>query len=150
IMKTLRSILIGAALLTVAVPALAIDTSRPTDLPDLEPIRVKIKAKDFKSAAADLNALVDRGVQDPDVYNLLGFILRNLRDRKTAMTFYQKALEFDPNHKSALEYQGELFVQIGDIGKARDNAVKLTKLCPQGCEELEDLEQAIAKASKTN
>lgn len=80
-------------------------------------------AKDFKDAASDLNAFIDKGVQDPDVYNLLGFSPRNLGDRKTAMTFYQKALEFDSNHKSALEYQGELFIQIGDIAKARDNAL---------------------------
>ena len=61
--------------------------------------------------------MIDRGVQHADVYNLLGFSLRKSGDTKTAMTFYQKALEFDPDHKGALEYSGELYVQIGDIGQ---------------------------------
>ena len=65
------------------------------------------------------------------------------------MTYYRKALDFDPNHKGALEYSGELYVQIGDMAKARENAAKLTTLCPQGCEELADLQQAINGASKT-
>ena len=67
-------------------------------------------------------------------------------DRKMAMTFYTKALEFNPDHKGALEYQGELFVETGDLTKARENAAKLAKLCPQGCEEREDLDNAIGGA----
>jgi hypothetical protein len=46
-----------------------------------------------------------------------------------------------------LEYQGELYVKIGDLAKARDNAAHLARLCPQGCEELEDLQKAIAGAT---
>ncbi len=63
---------------------------------------------------------------------------------KQAATFYAKALDFDPNHKGALEYQGELFVELGQIDKAKANLARLVRLCPQGCEEREDLEKAIA------
>ena len=63
---------------------------------------------------------------------------------------YRKALDFDPQHKSALENLGELFVETGQIDKAREN-VALKKLCPGGCEELSDLEKAISQATpKTN
>jgi len=43
-------------------------------------------------------------------------------------------------------------VETGELAKARQHVVLLQKLCPQGCEELEDLEQAIAQATppKTN
>jgi tetratricopeptide (TPR) repeat protein len=77
------------------------------------------------------------------VYNLLGFSLRNLGDTKAAQTYYQKALDFNPEHKGALEYQGELFVKLGQFDKAQANLARLVKLCPQGCEEREDLEEAI-------
>ena len=51
----------------------------------------------------------------------------------------------------AREYLGELYVETGDLPKARDQLAVLEKLCPQGCEEREDLEQAIAAAvPKTN
>jgi protein involved in temperature-dependent protein secretion len=51
----------------------------------------------------------------------------------------------------AREYLGELYVETGDLSKAREQLVVLTKLCPQGCEEREDLEKALASAApKTN
>ncbi|RTL71245.1 MAG: tetratricopeptide repeat protein, partial [Hyphomicrobiales bacterium] len=64
-----------------------------------------------------------------------------------AYTFYRKALDFDPDHKGALEYLGELYVETGDLPKARENLARLEKLCPSGCEEREDLEKAIASAA---
>jgi Flp pilus assembly protein TadD len=145
-MTRLRSAWLAACLIPglSTIPALAVDTIAATDLPDLTAVRAKVKAQDFKGAVADLNALVDKGLQHADIYNLLGFSLRKSGDLKTAQTFYRKALEFDPNHKGALEYQGELYVQIGELTKARDNAARLAKLCPQGCEELADLQKAIA------
>jgi tetratricopeptide (TPR) repeat protein len=89
--------------------------------------------------------------QHADVYNLMGFSLRKIGDTKQAYTFYRKALEFDPEHKGALEYLGELYVETGQVDKARENVTLLKKLCPGGCEELADLEHVIATAApKTN
>jgi Flp pilus assembly protein TadD len=150
-MKGLRPLTVGIWLLAATLPALAVDTTSSSDAPDLTAVRTQIAAKDYKSAIAGLNDMIKQGVQHPDIYNLLGFSLRKSGDPKQALTFYQKALEFDPDHKGALEYLGELYVELGDIGKAQENMVHLAKLCPQGCEELEDLKQAIAQApAKTN
>lgn len=142
---------LGAVVTLVAgllvTPTFAVDT--PTkDAPDLSAVRAKIKAKDFKSALVDLNAMINDNVQHADVYNLMGFSLRKTGDYKTSYTFYRKALDFDPDHKSALEYLGELFVETGDMPKAREMLARLEKLCPSGCEEREDLEKAIADAGK--
>jgi Flp pilus assembly protein TadD len=142
-MKVLH-LLLCPALLGVAVsPALAVDTITSSSAPDLTVVRAKIKASDYRGAIGDLNSLIDKGIQHADVYNLLGFSLRKSGDTNAALTFYRKALEFDPNHKGALEYSGELYVQLGDMMKAHENVAKLTALCPQGCEELTDLQQAI-------
>jgi tetratricopeptide (TPR) repeat protein len=148
----------GASLLALCVlpvlvsPVRGVDTPTTREAPDLTAVRAKIKAKEFKSAIAELNVMIDNGVQHADVYNLLGFSLRKSGDVKTAYTFYKKALDFDPEHKGALEYLGELYVETGELAKARQHVVLLQKLCPQGCEELEDLETAIAQATppKTN
>ena len=148
-MKHLRSLLFAAVLLGPAVPALAVDTE-PAATPELAPIRAKIDAKDFPGAISDLNALVSQGVQHPDVYNLLGYSLRKTGDMKNALTYYQKALEFDPDHKGALEYMGELYVEIGDIAKAKENLARLAQICPEGCEERADLEKAIAQGAVTD
>ena len=147
-MKTyalLISLLLAGASIA-GTDALAIDTVSSRDAPDLTSVRAKIKAKDFKAAIVELTPMLETH-QHADVYNLMGFSLRKSGDPKQAYTFYRKALDFDPEHKGALEYLGELYVETGQVDKARENVVLLKKLCPGGCEELADLEQAIASAS---
>src|SRR5205807_9900296 len=112
--------------------------------------RAKIKAKDYRAALVELTTVADTH-QHADVYSLMGFSLRKTGDYTTALTFYKKALDFDANHKGAREYLGELYVDMGDLPKAREQLAVLTKLCPQGCEEREDLEKLLAtKAEKVN
>lgn len=138
--------LAAAAFMSPPPLALAVDTVTSKDAPDLGAARRMIKAENWAGAIADLNAKIDDGIQHADLYNLLGYSLRKSGDLKTAYTFYRKALEFDPDHKGALEYLGELYVETGDIGKARENVARLQKLCPDGCEELADLEKVVAAA----
>ena len=78
---------------------------------------------------------------------ILGFSLRKTGDYKQAYTYYRKALDFDPDHKGALEYLVELFVETGQLDKAKENVVRLQALCPSGCEELADLEKALSGAT---
>ena len=133
-----------------ATSAFAVDNVTSKDAPDLTAVRVKIKAKDYKAALAELTPMLEK-YQHADVYNLMGFSLRKTGDQKQAFTFYRKALDFDPQHKGALEYLGELYVETGQIEKAKANAEQLKKLCPSGCEELADLQEAIEHAApKTN
>jgi tetratricopeptide (TPR) repeat protein len=143
----LPALLIGTCV--AASGALAVDVVTSRDAPDLTSVRAKIKAKDFKAAIAELTPMLETH-QHADVYNLMGFSLRKTGDAKQAYTFYRKALEFDPEHKGALEYLGELYVETGQVDKARENVALLKKLCPTGCEELADLEQAIAAAPKAS
>src|SRR5882672_12512005 len=152
----MRMRILGIVLSTIAVTAMvptdgayAVDIITSTDAPDLTQVRAKIKAKDFAGALEDLQPLL-QSHQHADVYNLMGFSLRKTGDYKQAYTFYRKALDFDPEHKGALEYLGELYVETGEIDKARENVAVLQKICPSGCEELADLQEAIAGAPKTN
>src|ERR1700730_8362027 len=140
----LSVLLVGASL--AATGALAVDVVSSRDAPDLASVRAKIKAKDYKAALAELTPMLATH-QHADVYNLMGFSLRKTGDYKQAYTFYRKALDFDPEHKGALEYLGELYVETGEIEKARQNVALLKQLCPSGCEELSDLEQALAGAA---
>lgn len=135
-----------AALLACA-SAGAVDSVISKDAPDLASVRAKVKAKDFPAAIAELTPMLQTH-QHADVYNLLGFSYRKTGDMKQAATFYAKALDFDVNHKGALEYQGEMFVQLGLLDRARANLKRLEAICPQGCEEREDLGAAIAAAMK--
>lgn len=143
-----RVALIAATLSAVVVAASgagAVDTPVDTNSPDLTSVRAKVKAKDFAGAIEELTPMLQTH-QHADVYNLLGFSYRKTGKMDLARTFYGKALDFDPDHKGALEYQGEMFVELGQLDRARANLDRLVKLCPYGCEEREDLEKAIADA----
>ena len=129
-----------------ATGALAVDNVTSSDAPDLASVRAKIKAQDYKAAIEELTPMLTSN-QHADVYNLMGFSLRKTGDYKQAYTFYRKALDFDPEHKGALEYLGELYVETGQIDKAKENEARLKALCPSGCEELADLQKAIGSAS---
>src|SRR5262245_50302237 len=120
--------LLVGAVLAAGAPALAVDNMNSKDAPELTLVRAKIKAKDFKAAIVELNGMIDNGVQHADVYNLLGFSLRKSGDHKQAYTYYRKALDFEPEHKAALEYLGELYVETGQLDKAKENVALLQKL----------------------
>src|SRR6202451_3240692 len=149
-MKTFQSIIASTALLVsiglapalMPAPAFAVDNMESTDAPDLSSVRAKIKAKDYPAALSELRDMAE-DTQQADVYNLLGFTLRKTGDFKTSLTYYAKALELQPDHKAAREYLGELYVETGDMAKAKEQLDVLTRLCPNGCEEREDLQKAI-------
>ena len=130
-------------------PAFAVDNMSSTDAPDLTSVRAKIKAKHYTAALAELRDLAE-DTQEADVYNLLGFTLRKTGDFKTSLTYYTKALELEPDHKAAREYLGELYVETGEMDKAREQLAILAKLCPAGCEEREDLQKAISAHLASN
>ncbi|MET3856024.1 tetratricopeptide repeat protein [Rhizobium sp. OAE497] len=126
-----------------AMPAYAVDNMETGDGPDLTSVRAKIAAKDYQAALTELRGLAEDN-QQADVYNLLGYTLRMTGDYDTSLTYYTKALELQPDHKAAHEYLGELYLQTGKPDKANEQLASLKQLCPAGCEELEDLQEAIA------
>ncbi|MDR3465076.1 MAG: tetratricopeptide repeat protein [Xanthobacteraceae bacterium] len=141
---------IGLGAVLVAGPARAVDNmSSSSDAPDLTSVRAKIAAMNYAAALAELRDLAE-DTQQADVYNLMGYTLRKTGDFKTSLTYYTKALELQPDHKAAREYLGELYVETGNLPKAKEQLDALAKLCPNGCEEREDLQKAISAKSASN
>lgn len=105
--------------------------------------KAAIEAKDYDKAIEQLEQAAERNPDDADVHNYLGYAYRKLGHYEQAMTAYDRALELNPKHKGALEYKGELYLQMGMRQKAEEMAYTLRMECPDGCEELTDLQQAI-------
>ena len=147
--------LAGAALLVLALgaataPALAFDTgggdttAAPAPaVPTLAEARADIKARNWTEAIAKLKLFVAANTQSADGFNLLGYSYRNAGSYDLAGKAYARALKLDPRHLGALEYQGVLFIKLGQTDKARANLAKLKSLCGTTCEEYEDLAKAI-------
>ena len=89
--------------------------------------------------------------EDPDGWTLLAFTYRKLYKFAESEEYYLKALNLEPDNKSALEYQGELFIETNRIDLANANIKKLQNLCPNSCEELEKLQSYLLdQSSKSN
>lgn len=110
----------------------------------LEEINAMLKAKDFSKALSELVALDKEFTNNADINNLLGFASRNLGQFSQSARYYSKALQINPNHIGALEYQGELFVKTNKIKAAKKNLAKLKQLCGTNCDEYRDLKKAIS------
>ena len=102
-----------------------------------------IKNEKFSEAIEKLNDALFYDNKDADIYNYLGFSHRKLGKMEDAALFYNKALEINPKHKGALEYQGEMFLTLNQIGKAEENLKKLDKICFLGCSEFDKLKKSI-------
>ena len=84
----------------------------------------------------------------PDVLNYMGFASRKLGRFDDALAYYGEALAIDPNHLGANEYLGELYIQMGDLGRARRQLARLDDLCAYGCAQREELARWIETASE--
>jgi len=104
-----------------------------------------VYAGKYAEARVMLTGITAAEPKNADAWNLLGFSSRKTGDLKAASKAYGKALKLNPGHLGALEYQGEMYIQMGDAGKAKANLVKLQGLCGT-CEEAKDLQKAMAAA----
>ena len=141
--KTIRFAALASMLTLLPNLARAVDDPGATSTVDLTSVRAKIASQDYKAAISELKGLAEDS-QSVDVYNLLGFSLRKSGDYPTSLTYYNKALQLQPDFKPAREYLGELYLDMGDMTNAKVQLAKLETLCPEGCEDRSDLQKAIA------
>jgi predicted Zn-dependent protease len=118
------------------------DSSDTASAPSYADAKSMIDGKDYAGALPLLEAITKAEPNNADAWNLRGFANRKLGNLDDAAKFYTKALHINPGHLGALEYQGEMFVQMKDLDKAKANLVKLQGLCGD-CEQAKDLAEAI-------
>lgn len=145
-----RALLAGALLLASSwqAEAAGVDTSALQRLAqDKDPLAeaaALVEAGDFERAVPKLEAIVEHRPDDADAQNYLAYSLHKIGRHDDARHHYDLALAIDPDHLGALEYLGELHVALGEIEAAEALLERLDTLCPEGCEERDDLAEAIA------
>ncbi|MFM8467760.1 MAG: tetratricopeptide repeat protein [Oxalobacteraceae bacterium] len=117
--------------------------------PDFAAGKAAIKHKDWKTAIEALNKSVKRAPDNPDTHTYLGYSYRNLGDLDNSFAHYREALKLDPKHKGAHEYIGQAYLKAGQPDKAAGHLAELEKICGKGCEEYQDLANAIARYHKS-
>ena len=107
-----------------------------------------IQEQRYAEAIEELDKVLSKDKKNADAWNLFGFAAKNMGNLVGADKAYARALSLNPEHLSALEYQGELFIMQGKVQWARSNLALLEKLCPDSCAERENLAEALAKAGE--
>lgn len=85
----------------------------------------------------------------PDLMTYLGFANRKLKRYETARAWYEQALAVAPTHRGALEYYGELKLELGDLAGARAHLAWLDRICGFGCQQADELRQWIAESGRS-
>ena len=107
-----------------------------------------VEAADYEEALEVLVTLNRNEPGNADVLNMLGFAHRNLGRVETAFDYYRDALAIEPRHLGANEYLGELHLERGELAAAQKRLDVLGTACPKGCEERDELADAIAAYRK--
>jgi Flp pilus assembly protein TadD len=87
-------------------------------------------------------------VLDPDhadLQNYLGFSYRKMGQLELAFKYYHRALALNPRHRGAHEYIGEAYLMADNLAGAQKHLEELRKICLLPCEELGELEKAVAE-----
>ena len=149
-----RARLLRASLLCAAIAALSsIAAADPDDTdPDLArrdadyaAARRAADSKNWADAIRLYERAEKRYPDQADLQNSLGYAYRNLKQYDLAFKHYKRAIEIDPRHRGAHEYIGEAYLMTGDLAGAEKHLAALREICLLPCEELEDLERAIAE-----
>ena len=132
------------------------DPTSPDNNDKTEPVSVDYKNGSiaayngkFLVAIKHLERAARISPNNPDVYNLLGYSHRKLDQLEKAFDYYWKALKLDPRHLGANEYIGELYLRTNNIKKAEEHLAVLDDVCLFGCDEYDDLKDAIEKYKKS-
>ena len=149
-MKLTSSMIIATAMLGAASIAHA-DSTREEPPPKqavagvtLASAQQKIDAGDFRGAIPILTDFIKANPNNADALNLMGYSLRKTGQTDLALQYYTKALSQMPQHLGANEYLGELYVELGQIDKAKERLAVLQAACGN-CEQVRDLTAFIAK-----
>ena len=132
------------------------DPTSPDNNDKTEPVSVDYKNGSiaayngkFQVAIKHLERASRISPNNPDVYNLLGYSHRKLDQLEKAFDYYWKALKLDPRHLGANEYIGELYLRTNNIKKAEEHLAVLDDVCLFGCDEYDNLKNAIEKYKKS-
>ena len=147
-MKTTLYTIIIAFLINTAFSAGSATDEKTNYGKDYKSAIKLIKKSKYDDAIDKLMALADVDTTDftkADVFNEIGFAYRKSQDFDNASKYYDKALKLEPNHLGALEYQGEMYVDLGQKENALANLEKLRNLVGEKDSYFKELNNYISK-----
>lgn len=150
-MHKLITLLVGLVLVGYGLnPAHADGGEGKVKSSPLAPYQELISDEKYQQAITELDEALLDDPENADLLNLKAYSHRKLKQFDAALENYQKALQIEPEHRGANEYLGELYLQTGQLDKAEERLEVLDDACFFGCEEYDELKEAIADYRKQN
>ena len=144
------SVALAAALAVVSIST-SLSGQQPDDAIDARSLQLLEQGRALK-AAGNFDGATDvlETAVAVDPRNKAAFVvLAQVADARDlpgkAIRLYREALLLEPNDVTALRGQGEALVAKGAVVRARENLVKIRKLCKTGCTDATALAAVIAK-----
>ncbi len=141
-----RIMLVGVAAALLAAPVASQkpdDQISPRSVELLRQGEALLAAGKFTDADDSLEAALAVDPRNRAAFVVMAKVAQKQKLYGQAIRFTNKALALEPRDRDALAVQGEAMVELGAVPRARDNLVKLQKLCPSGCQQLAMLSAAI-------
>ena len=136
------------AILTVS-PGLAVEEdSNPQDSarnPDYAAGKQAFDRKEWGEAVRRFSRATVLDPDNADIQNYLGFSYRKMGQLELAFKYYHRALALNPRHRGAHEYIGEAYLMADNLAGAQKHLEALRNICLLPCEELGELQKAIAE-----
>jgi hypothetical protein len=106
----------------------------------ITPIRL---AKDgrYEEALALLDTLKQQNTAK--ALNYRGYATRKLGRTDEGISYYLQSVKLDPQYAQVREYLGEAYVIKGRVDLAQEQLQQIKSICGTGCEEYQDLAEAI-------
>ena len=143
-----RIVLVGVAAALVAAPLAGQkpdDQIHPRSIELLRQGEALLAAGKFVEADDALETALAVDPRNRAAFVVMARVAQKQKLFGQAIRFANKALALEPRDRDALAVQGEAMVELGAVPRARDNLVKLQKLCPSGCQQLAVLSAAISR-----
>jgi tetratricopeptide (TPR) repeat protein len=134
----------GSPVASFAAGPRSLSTSSSAANSDYIAGKAAVEVGNYEAAITHLGKAVAADARHADALNYLGYSHRQLGNFEESLSWYLKALAVNPDHRGALEYLGELYLEMNQPAEAEQQLDKLSRLCYFGCEEYDDLEQAMS------
>ena len=111
-------------------------------LSSLEETKILIDEGYYDEALLALEEIVKKN-KSADVFTLIGYVERKRQNFDNSVIMYNKALSINPEHTGALNYLGEVYLELNDLENAKMCLRKLNLACLYGCLDFTELEEAV-------
>jgi tetratricopeptide (TPR) repeat protein len=126
------------------------ETSRDFDWavapdPRIASAKLAMDGEDWSGAVRILVRVLAESPDNAEAYSYLGLVHRKLGEADQALIYYDHALFLDPDNLGALEYLGELYLDLNDLSKAEQQLERLANVCGVACSEYRDLNEQVRR-----